>query len=362
MRMRVVLCMVFGLALSVPAEMRTWRARSGHQTEASFVSHEAGIVRLKRSDGEEISLRIEMLSPQDQAWILNAGSRPASSPGELTGALNEGLTEKPSGRRELTWNPLGPGDHWPEDMPTRTREALEALPRDWEHVETQFFIIHFQQTAFARRVARMADFQYHYIAADLPGFVDRQSRKSHIVVLRNRDDWQTFLQTGSSAPEWSAAYVQGMIMYMRDSGNLERDGNLLAHEMSHLVLNRFFVHRPPIWLNEGLAEWYESMGYTAFKGRRVNERTLMGRLREAMPLKTLTELSGYPENRDQVRLFYRTSRHVVGMLMLRENMPTFVRFLQGITVEGRPFTEPLASVYGINSLEEFQSEFDAFLR
>src|SRR5690606_1907444 len=108
-------------------------------------------------------------------------------------------------------------------------------------------------------------------------------------------------------------------MFLYDLDDTEASADLLAHEMSHLVLNRFFARRPPLWLNEGLAEWYGNMGHQAFKGQKVKPSDGMGRLVERFPLEALLEMSGYPEDRRQIQAFYQTSKQVVGMLMLRKD-------------------------------------------
>lgn len=337
-------------------EMRTWRSVGGHTTEAVLLGYEAGVVRLKQADSREISVRIEQLSAEDRTLVLQHETPDAP------GMMPKGVIGRPTGRREMVWKPLTGDEMWPIYMPEQTKAALVGLPREWEHVESEYFVIHYQKQTFARRVARMADFQYQYIASDLPGFQDRVKEKSHIVVMRDQEDWQAFLRTSNSAPEWSAAYVHGKLMYLYDIGNNEANASILAHEMSHLVLNRFFAKQPPLWLNEGLAEWYGNFGYAAFKGSKVNPKQGLGRLRDPMDVAGLTGANGYPTDREEISRFYKTSQQLVGMLMLRKEPPDFVQFLQAITVDGKPFTIPLANVYGLEDLNEMQNAFSKFLR
>lgn len=335
--------------------MRTWRALGGFKTEATFVKYTAGVVTLKKSDGQEINVRIERLVTADQQEIIKLAGENAR------GAIPAGQIQKPTGRRELTWEEIVRGDVWPEDMPEQVKNALTGLNRGWSHAETEFFIVHYQQVGFAKQVARMADFQYQYIAADLPGFVDRVKEKSHIVVVRNPEEWKEFLATADSAPTWAAAYVHGMVMYLQDTGSSKSNANILAHEMSHLVLNRFFVHRPPIWLNEGLAEWYGNVGHSAFKGKKVDVEKGLGRIREPYGVAELTSMRDYPQGDEQVSRFYNTSQQLVGMLMLSKDQPTFVAFLKAITVEGKSFMAPLSEVYNIPDLATLQSAFNEFV-
>jgi len=132
---------------------------------------------LRKGDGEEILVGIEKLTANDLLVVLDL---PDQNP---RGAIPAGEIQKPTGRRELTWEPIVRGEVWPNFMPEEYKTALIGLDRGWKHAETRYFIFHNQQVGFAKQVARMADFQYQYIAADLPGFTDRIEEKSHIVVV-----------------------------------------------------------------------------------------------------------------------------------------------------------------------------------
>jgi hypothetical protein len=350
-------CFVFFFCtfLSAEGEMRVWRAVGRFRVEAAFVEYDAGVVTLRKYDGEKITGRVERLTPRDRDEVRRLAGDQAR------GAIPAGQMLRPTRRQALRWSPIVRGDAWPESMPQKSKDALLNLRRSWQHAETEHFIIHFQQVTFARLVARMADFQYEYIVADLPRMEDRVEEKSHIVVLRNQDDWQEFLEKSGSAPEWAAAYVQGKIMYLQDVGNPETNADILAHEMSHLVLNRFFVRQPPLWLNEGLAEWYGNFGYAAYRGQRVNPSEGLGSLQHPLPVAALFGLGGYPGDAATVSRFYQTSQQLIGMLILRRDQPEFVRFLQAITVEGRPLLNTLSEVYGLSGVHEVQVAFDAFL-
>lgn len=336
-------------------ETRTWRALGDFKIEAEFVAYEAGLVRLRKGNGQEIVVRIEKLTANDRLVVLDLAGKNAR------GAIPAGEIQKPTGRRELTWEPIVRGELWPDFIPEELKTALTGLDRGWKHAETRYFIVHYQQVGFAKQVARMADFQYQYIAADLPGFTDRIEEKSHIVVVRNPEDWGEFLSFTKSTQSWFAAFVSGKMMYVHDLGSSKANANLLAHEMSHLVLNRFFVHYPPLWLNEGLAEWYGNIGHSAFKGQKVDVERGLGGLANPFDLEKLTSMTDYPADPAEILRFYTTSRQLVGMLMLRKDQPTFVEFLKMITVEGKTFDIPLYQVYSISNIATLQQEFTKFL-
>jgi len=150
-------------------------------------------------------------------------------------------------------------------------------------------------------------------------------------------------------------------MYVHDLGSSKANANLLAHEMSHLVLNRFFVHYLPRWLNEGLAEWYGNIGHSAFKGQKVDVERGLGDLTNPFDLENLTSMTDYPADPAEILRFYKTSQQLVGMLMLRKDQPTFVEFLKAITVEGKSFDLPLYQVYSISDVATLQQEFTKIL-
>ena len=355
------LVFVLALALCVlgvkAEELRTWRAMGGFTVQARFLEYEDGTVRLQRHNGELIEVRLERLTPADRREVQRLAGEAAR------GSLPAGQFEVPSGRRELTWRNLNVGDHWPASMTEAEKEALLGLGRGWQHAETRFFLLHYQQMGYARTVARQADFFYQFIAADLPGLQDRMGeRKSSVVVVRNAREWQQFVENAGVAPEWSAAYVHGHVMYLQDMGRSQTNTHVLAHEMSHLVLNRFFVRPPPLWLNEGLAEWYGHMAWKAFKGQHVNPRREVGRLNNPMPLAQLFAARTYPERREDIPRFYQTSHHLVGFLMLEKDNQAFARFLRRVTVEGVEVMAAIEAEYGYGSLQELEAAFRRFVR
>lgn len=339
-------------------EVRVWRAVRGFTIHASFVSYEDGEVTLRRHDGQLVTVAFDRLTPRDREEVQRIvgedalGSRPA------------GEQSMRDGRRDLTWRSVRGGDPWHPRMRTADRNALLRISRSWNHAETEHFRIHYQQTGFARAVARQADFFYEYIRADLPGMRDREQGKSSIVILRSQAEWRRFLEETEAVPEWAAAFVAGPVMFLQDMGaNQSRQNtHILAHEMSHLVLNRFFARQPPLWLNEGLAEWYGHIAWKAFQGQRVNPRAELGTLARPLPLAQVMALEGYPDDPAVIRLFYQTSHHLVGFLMLEKDRPAFVRFLLRVTQDGVPAMEAIREEYGFENVEDLEATFRRFLR
>lgn len=62
----VVLVLLMGLASTVEAQSTTWTSASGATVEASIVDVRGDMVVLKPAEGDEVSIRINMLVPADQ--------------------------------------------------------------------------------------------------------------------------------------------------------------------------------------------------------------------------------------------------------------------------------------------------------
>jgi hypothetical protein len=86
-------------------------------------------------------------------------------------------------------------------VPGETVDRLHLLPADlalldhpgfnWQHLQTEHFVLHHDQRMFAARVARLGEQFYQAISADLPDLRDRIApARSHIFIFRNPRDWQ----------------------------------------------------------------------------------------------------------------------------------------------------------------------------
>ena len=75
------------------AEMRKWTSAQGSTIEAELVDYSDRVVVLRSAEGRKISLRIDQLSPPDQAFVLG-GKKEESTPSVLEKPqLKPGLAE-----------------------------------------------------------------------------------------------------------------------------------------------------------------------------------------------------------------------------------------------------------------------------
>ncbi|HMO49921.1 MAG TPA: hypothetical protein PKE26_05650 [Kiritimatiellia bacterium] len=262
------------------------------------------------------------------------------------------------------------GDDW-HDIPRSEVDTALLTPRaarllddprfSWKHANTRHFVIHYERQMFAAKVARQAEFFYTFIGQDLTSARDRFSQRSHIFVFRDDRDWQHFIQTYGIQTEWAFSLVEGPVMYLQQADTTRSSADVLGHEMTHLVFNRFYEGRLPLWANEGTAEWYGEFAYAAFKGIKKSKRQVFRKLPESYPLELLLVMPSYPLDRRAVQVFYETSKFLVGFLQLQYPQEKFEPFIADLAA-GKPVEDALRRHYGLQSVAELETAFKKFVR
>jgi len=239
--------------------------------------------------------------------------------------------------------------------------ALNLPKMNWKHAETEHFYIHYERKDFARKVARLAEFLYRYIAIDLELDKDLFRFRSNIFVFRTANKWEDFIGRGVGGLEWSHSFVAGGDLFLQRSGSTGESGGILAHEMTHLIIARFFGRPPPLWLNEGVAQWYEEFGYAAYKGKKKSRKGAFRPLRKWISIPLLFEIKLYPADEDERRLFYKTSKYLTGYLMLK--FPTWkMRDLIQSLVNQENVWEAFNDIYSISTPKYLEKDFKRFAR
>lgn len=244
----------------------------------------------------------------------------------------------------------------------RATRLVDAPEFKWRHAQTEHFVVHYENGIFATKVARLAEFFYRFIADDLQGAEDLRKGRSHIFIFRNEKDWRTFQKNYLEGHlEWAFSMVEGPVMYLQQADSMSSSAEVLGHEMTHLVVNRFFTQRLPLWLNEGMAEWYGEFAYAAYKGIKKSKRAQFQGLHSTIPVMQLVGMSSYPADTRSVRLFYDSSKHVVGFLQIERPPEKFVPFVKAL-MEGADTASAVSDVYGFAGLEDFAQAFEKFRR
>jgi len=241
------------------------------------------------------------------------------------------------------------------------KKALAINALKWKHAETENFLLHYRRATEAQKVAREVEYDLYYIATTLGATKERYSRKSHVYVFEDEDEWKQFLAI-LSVPKWSASFARGDELYL----NVRREGGgfgsqTLAHETSHAVVARLFPgKRWPLWLNEGFAEYMGGASIAARKGQSV--KRFQGRLEMAeMPLSTLESLTDYPSDNDAVGQLYQSSEKFIRFLMNELPKDRIVAFIDAI-LAGKKMQEAVLEVYGdkLKDWDAFTKRYERF--
>jgi hypothetical protein len=217
-----------------------------------------------------------------------------------------------------------PFDHLSDrSIGTLGTRALAIRKADWKHAETAHFVYHFFQSFIAAPVSVEAEFFYTIVARELGRDTSQWERKCHIYIFEKKEDWAQFQAAGQLDP-WTGGLFSGSELFIVREPQVKWKGDTLGHEITHLVLHRFFGAGIPLWLNEGFAEYAASRGYAAYwraRGYIAKPRTQAVDPAQWIPLTELTSATTYPGDVVKVRTFYNESERLV-------------RFLSGIDKAG----------------------------
>lgn len=244
----------------------------------------------------------------------------------------------------------------------REQKVLADPQFKWRHAQTPHFVVHFENGIFAAKVGRMAEFFYDYIGKDLQGMEDRVQGRSHIFIFRNEKDWKSFMAShAGGASDWAFSFVSGPSMYLQQADNMGSSASVLSHEMTHLVVNRFLTGPLPLWMNEGIAEWYGEFAYSEFKGTKKSKKAQFKKLHGMLDVPSMLNASSYPADPRAVGLFYQNAKYMVAFLQFEKTPDIFTLLIRDVS-GGRSFQDALAERYGITSLEAFAKSFERFAK
>lgn len=240
--------------------------------------------------------------------------------------------------------------------------ALSIRPADWKHAETTNFVYHFFHGFIATPVSVEAEFYYRVIAKELHRETTEWERKCHIFVFESPEDWRTFQERASLDP-WTGGIHSGGDLFIIRNPQFKFKGHALGHEVTHLVIYRFFGAGVPLWLNEGCAEYVSLRGYAAFmraRGYLARPKSYAVAPDAFIPLSTLTDLATYPSDENQVSTFYHESEKLVRFLCV-ESSQNFVTFFDGMA-HGNRIDTALWKGFGSRfpSLDSLDREFRVY--
>ena len=242
------------------------------------------------------------------------------------------------------------------------KAALSIRSSEWKHAESANFVYHFFQGFIAAPVSVEAEFYYRVIAQELEKDTTQWERKCHIFVFEEAADWAEFQKLGALDPWTGGIHAAGSLFLRRDPQSKFK-GSTLGHEVTHLVIERFFGAGVPLWLNEGYAEYAAARCYAAFhRARGYTARPTARAVPEGMyvPVGPLTALLTYPADVAQVGVFYSESERLVRFLSAADKRG-FETFFEALA-KGARFETALAKGFGprFMNLETLDREFRSY--
>jgi hypothetical protein len=242
------------------------------------------------------------------------------------------------------------------------KKALQIREADWKHAETEHFIYHFFDRPTASAVSAEAEFYYRVIATELGRDTSTWERKCHLFLFDDANDWKAFQKFGGLDPWTGGIHGEGTLFVLRNTGP-KADNTTLPHEITHLVLFRFFGPGIPLWLNEGFAEYAATRCRAAFgRARGMNARPRAHAVKDGLyiPLAELTTATGYPAEVEQVVAFYEESQKLVRFLSAADRRG-FVEFLDAMG-KGALFESAVRNHFGNRflNLDAVEHEFKSY--
>lgn len=239
-------------------------------------------------------------------------------------------------------------------------KALALHPEQWKHGETEHFIYHFVNGYVVTPISVEAEFHYRVVAKELQREQPPGDTKSHIYVFERPADWQQF-QSAGRLEKWSGGiHSQGSLFIVRDPA-FKFSGNVLGHEISHLVLHRFYSDGIPCWLDEGFAQFVSKGAHASYqraRGYLAKPRSQAIATDELIPLARLVAMTQPPS--DNVETFYDQSERLVRFLAFTSK-PNFLALLDALA-RHQPFESALLRIYAgqFASIAALEEQFRAY--
>ena len=225
----------------------------------------------------------------------------------------------------------------------------------WQHGETEHFIIHFFRNG--ERIARRSELFYSEIKEFFGNRPDLLAgKKSQVFAFNDAADWKQF--AGKIKEEWAGGVTRGdefFYLSASEKGRFDDQGKVQAHEMTHLIFNRFYRGHPPLWLNEGIAEY--------FGQRKTSTLTQFRQQMSQTPpyhLGRLFQAEQYP-GLDQIPAFYAEAAIVVDFLTrTAERTAKLPKFVDAMTANND--VAAAVQIYGYKDFAEFEAAYKNYRR
>ena len=225
-------------------------------------------------------------------------------------------------------------------------DVIKQLP--WKHAETQHFIIHYVGDAEARLTVQYIEGVFTVLTQLLNLDTARGATKSHVFIFPE-GAWKDFTAKKGLPPqvEGFAFKTELLLGASAARGDRWEAIKVICHEVTHALVARFYPGvRPPLWLNEGMAEY-------------IATRTMRTKAVSATPPRTFAKPDaqidvaqlfarlhyGEATSPDRIGAFYANSQKAVQVLFEKLPLDGFPRFFNLIVAGNEPGIS-LSSAYG----------------
>lgn len=266
-------------------------------------------------------------------WFFLVAVSLCSGAGGLQAQLNDS-----SSLREIEFSQLSERDPNPLG-----EKALALRPEQWKHAETDHFIYHFVHSYVATPVSVEAEFHYRVITKELERDDVNSSPKCHIYIFEQPDDWHQFQSVGQLEP-WTGGIHSAGSLFIQRNPAYKFSNNLVGHEITHLILHRFYPAAIPRWLDEGFAQYVSKAAHASYERARgyiskPHSESLAPN--DLMPLSVLLAFT-YPPS-EHVTTFYDESERLVRFLASTDKR-SFLGLLDALA-RHQPFETALSRNY-----------------
>lgn len=243
----------------------------------------------------------------------------------------------------------------------RLNASIPQANDAWRSVETNnLFVIGNADPETLRQVAGWLEFFHAAFGRLISRSVVDSTVPTRVVIFRDEASFRPFKPLYQGRPVDLAGYFQpgedvNYIAILLDHRGRETNPYRTAfHEYVHLHL-RQNVPGTPLWLNEGLAEFYSSLqfsGNEAIIGAPINAYVRLLRARNMLPLDMLLSIghdSPHYNEQDKTGVFYGQSWALVHYLMMGhggQRQDRFRQFLQLVS-RGDRADKALESAFGM---------------
>ena len=243
------------------------------------------------------------------------------------------------------------------NISTNGRVALAIDAPQWRHGETEHFILHYGRNG--DKIARRAEEFYAEIREFFGNRPDLLAgRKSHIFAMHVPADWQKFLKTVGMSPS-IAGFTRGNEFFyfsLDEEGRFDPKSRVQTHEMTHLLFQQFFRNPPPLWLNEGVAEYF---------GFRKTSTSMEFQREMRRPMKynlgTLFAATDYPGDPKAVQAFYAEAAIIVDFLTnTPERRAVLPKFVDAMIADNN--LNKAVKLYGYRDRADFESAYERYRR